>query len=42
MMYSQGGRNKRQDRWDKLYGDTHNPDGTPKGIDGPQWDQMRR
>ena len=26
----QGGRNKYQDRWDKLYGATHNPDGSPK------------
>ena len=25
---SQGGRNKRIDRWDRLYGKTHNPDGT--------------
>jgi len=27
---SQGGRNRNQDRWDREYGDTHNPDGTPK------------
>ena len=27
---SQSGRNKRIDRWDQLYGATHNPDGTPK------------
>lgn len=27
---TQGGRNKMQDRWDKKYGATHNPDGSPK------------
>ena len=27
---SQGGRNRAQDRWDRLYGATHNPDGTLK------------
>jgi hypothetical protein len=27
---SQGGRNKNQDRWDKKYATTHNPDGSMK------------
>jgi len=31
---SQSGRNKLQDRWDKLYGATHNADGTPKDAKG--------
>ena len=32
---SQGGRNKRIDRWDRLYGKTHNPDGTAIEVDRP-------
>ena len=32
---SQGGRNRNQDRWDRRYGETHNPDGSPIVITPP-------
>ena len=38
---SQGGRNRRQDRWDKLYGATHNPDGSPKN-ESKEYDMTKK
>jgi len=38
---TQGGRNKMQDRWDRLYGATHNPDGSPKN-ENKEYDMTKK